>query len=594
MRPAWPTPPARPACRPRRAATTSFAAPASVAAVTAALALLAGLAVAALAPVAAAHAVLASSSPAGGSRLDEAPLFVSVVLTEPADEDVSSLQVLDATGTRVDLGDLDFTHGSQPMMRVSLPADLPDGPYRIVWQALSGTDGHPTRGEVGFAVGDYLPPDTHSSNPQAISWLGAAGRGLAFTGLALALGAALFLLWIPGAVALPRHPSLEALLAGAALHLLGVTLLVKSTLDQTDVPLSALAGSTVGGTLLARAGLGAGALVFAVLAQAKRSPPRGPPLAAIVLLAFAGLGSARLGHAAITGLPGIAVDAIHLLASATWIGGLLVFLWSLADARRLAWGADQVRVLGVRFGTAALMCVITLVAAGSAATLVILGPPDWAHPFAAFGSPWGRLLVAKLALTASLVAIAAVNRYGVLEPAAPSGFSHHMERVVARAAPNLRDLEAGAPGLRRLLQVEAFLGVVTLALAAVLTSISPPTEAQVATLELPGSSAEFHGSLTIDPAPSVGGTSSLRLHIETHSGRTAEDTCGRTAPQSCVNAVVGENGTGQTYALQPLGGGDWQADGVLWTRAGTWDVVVRIQTAEVFEDTLSFNFTLPA
>lgn len=581
MRPARPTPPARLACRPRGLA--------SLAPLAAVLAL---LAIASLAPLAAAHAVLASSTPAGGSRLDEAPLYVSVVLTEPADEGGSTLQVLDAAGTRVDLGDLDFTHGSQPMMRVSLPTDLPDGPYRIAWQALSGTDGHTTRGEVGFAVGDHLPPDTHSSDPEAISWLGATGRWLAFTGLALAFGSALFLLWMPGAVALPRHPSLEALLAGAALHLLGVTLLVKSTLDQTGISLSALAGSTVGGTLLTRAGLGASALVFAALAQAKRAPPRGPPLAAIVLLASAGLGSARLGHAAIAGLPGVAVDAIHLLASATWIGGLLVFLWTLADARRLGWEADQVRVLGVRFGTAALVCVVALVAAGAAATLAILGPPDWAHPFAAFASPWGKLLVAKVALTGVLVAIAAVNRYGILEPAAPRGFSHGMERLVMRVAPDLRNLDSGAPGLRRLLQVEAVLGVVTLALAALLTSISPPAEAQAATLEVPGSSAEFHGSLTIDPTPSVGGTSSLRLHIETHSGQAVEDTCGRTAPQSCVNAVVGENGTGQTYALTSLGGGDWQADGVLWTRSGTWDVVVRIQTAEVFEDTMTFTFTL--
>lgn len=541
-------------------------------------------------PGATAHAVLASSTPPAGARLDEAPLYVSVILTEPTDEQGSSLTVLDANDVRVDQGDLDFTHGSQPMMRVSLPSDLPDGAYRIVWQALSETDGHTTKGQVGFAVGDFLPPGSQASDPQSIHTLGAVGRILAFTGLSLAFGAALFLAWVPGSVTVPRAPSLEALLAGAALHACGVALLVFATMRQTGIAYGDLAGSTVGATLLARLGLGLGALVFAFLALAKRAPKVGPPLAAVVLLVLAALGSARLGHASIAGLSGMAVDALHLLAATTWIGGLAVFVWLLSEARRRQWPADQVRVMGVRFGTAALVCVIALVGAGMAATLAIRGA-NWNDPLQVFAGAWGRFLAAKMALTLALVGIAAINRYGILEPPAAHGLSHRLQHWATRLRPDLRRLDDGAPGLRRLLQVEVALGVATLVLAALLTSISPPAQAQASTLEVPGSSAEFHGSLTLDPAPAVGTTSSLRVHVETHHGSpVATNTCGRTAPQSCVTAVIGQNGTGQSIALQPLGGGDWGADGLLWARGGTWDVHVRVQTDTVFEDTLVFTF----
>lgn len=557
------------------------------------LATLGLLALLAVAPLAAAHAVLASSTPAQGSRLDAPPLYVSATFTEPLDPAGSTLQVLDANDARVDLGDLNFTHGSKPTMRVSLPGDLPDGAYRIYWKTFSSADSHVEDGFVGFAVGDYLPPATVSGDGQSVAPVGVAGRILAFTGLSLAFGAALFLFWVPGAVPVPRAPVLEALLAGASLHLLGTILLLQSTLAQTGIHWADLAGSTVGATLLLRAGLAAAGFLFALLALSRRAPQVGPPLAAVVLLLGAALGSARLGHASLLGVPGIAVDAIHLVAATAWIGGLLVFLWLLAEARRKAWSADTVRVLGIRFGTAALVSVIALVAAGAAATLAIRGAPDPANLLGTLAGGWGRFLGAKLALTLALVGIAAINRYAILEPAADRGLSHRLQHWVGRWAPTARQLDDGAPALRRLLQLEALLGVATLVLAAFLTSISPPAEAQVPTLEVPGSSAQFHGSLTVTPAPVVGGTSALRVHIETHGGEPiADNTCGREAPRSCVSALVGQNGTGERFVFQPLGGGDWEAQGILWTHAGAWDVQVEVLTGDRPDDTLAFALTV--
>jgi copper transport protein len=559
--------------------------------------LLVALVVLLAAPGAAAHAEFLSSEPAKGARLDDAPASVSVTLTEPVDPQGTTLRVIDVDGERVDLGDMTSSGGARPTLRVSLPEDLPDGAYRILWQALSGHDGHVTDGTVGFAVGDFTPPGSRDSDARAVPWLGASGRFLAFAGLALGLGAALFLVWVPGAAAVPRRPALEALLAGASLHLVGVVLLLKSTMDETGLSDAGLASTALGKVLLLRTGLGIAALAFAGIAILPRLPARLPPHLAVLFLAAAGLGSARFSHASTAGLAGMAVDAMHLFAAAAWVGGLLVFLWVLVDAVRDGWTADAVRVAGVRFGTAALVSVILLLAAGVGSSLAILGTSTWTDPGSALASAWAQVLAAKVALTVAMLALGAVNRYGILEPATSAGFSGAMQRLVTRWAPDLRVLDDGAPSMRRLLKVEAGLGVAVLALAGILTSIPPPAEAsalEAGPFEVTGVGNDFHGILTIDPAPVVGGTSTLRLHVETHLGAEVEDnSCGRTAPESCVTASVGAHG-GERHAMQALGGGDWQVQGILWTTAGETTVTVTVSTSEVPSDDLAFTFTIGA
>lgn len=555
------------------------------------VALAAAAALLLLVPAAAAHAVLLSSEPAKGTRLATAPASVSVTLTEPIE--TGTLQVLDSDGARVDLDDATVTGGTQPTLRVSLPADLPDGAYRMAWRATS-KDTHTTSGTVGFAVGDFAPPESTGTAAQGTPWLAASGRALTYLGLALVLGAGLFLGWVPGAASVPRRPALEALAAGAALHLLGLALLLKDLLDASTFTDASPWTTGLGRSLFVRLAAGLGALAFALLALWPRNPARSTPFAAVLLGLVAALASAGYNHAAaVSGLAGSLVDAMHLLAGAAWAGGLLVFLWLLADARRGGWGADQVRLAGVRFGTIALVAVLVLLAAGLGATLAILGPGLLRDP-GRLATAWGAVLLAKVALALAMVALGAVNRYGILEPAASSGLSAWMQRGVTRLWPDLRVLDGGATAMRRFIRVEAALGVATLALAGVLASVSPPADAGAgegaSSFEALGAGQDFHGALTATPAPTVGGTSRLVVHLATHDGAAVEgNTCGRTAPDSCVAAVIGAADGGETRALQPLGGGAWGADGILWTQAGDVAVTVTVSTAEVFADRLAFT-----
>ena len=561
------------------------------------VALAALLATVLLAPAAQAHAVWMSSSPGRGERLAQAPTEAWVRFTEPVEESGTFVHVHDATDRRVDLGDVRFEHGANPVVRVSLPPGLPEGSYLVRYQTLSGADGHTRPGSFGFAVGPHDPLAADDA-PGTVPWGIAAARLVAAAGVALGLGAALFLSWVAPVAPLPRPVVVRALLAGAAVHVVGALGLVLATAREAGLGVAALLETGVGGSLALRLAFGIVALAFAAIAALPRMPAKAPPHVAALALAAAAVAGARVAHAAAAGISGVVTDAIHVVAATAWLGGLVVFLAVLRRAAAGGLDGDHVRLAGVRFGTAALGCVIALAASGFATSLAIVGPQAAADPAAALGSPWGRLLAAKVGLTLLMLAVAAVNRYIVLEPPTTQGLAGRMQRLAGARGASLRGLDAGAPGLRRLLRVEALAGAVTLVLAALLASVSPPAAgAGPATdaFTTGASGEEFHGDLTASPAPVQGGSSVLTLRLATHAEEAVRgNTCGREG-SSCVRATIAVGGSGgEAHEFTPDGDGTWRTGEVLWAQAGNATVHVRVQTADVYEDVLVFVLPVKA
>lgn len=422
-----------------------------------------------LAPVAQAHSDLAATEPAAGARLAEAPGWVALRFAGALESDASDVRVTDGNGTRVDVGDLRVSGGERPVLNVSLREGLGEDGYLVRWSILSD-DGHPNSGRFTFTVGNATALDASDAGP-AIDPAAASGRALSYIGLAMALGAAAWLWLVRAPVGGFARPASKALALGALLHLVGVALLLKATADSIGVGMSALADSRVGAMLILRLGAGAAALLFAGLALVPRNPSRlGGPVAVAFLL-LAAFASAAIGHAAGEGgVPGLVVDAMHLVASATWAGGLILLVVALALATRRGLPAEDVRRIGLRFGTVALACVILLVLSGLAATFVILGQSALLDPLHLTDSLYGRLLLAKVGLAGAMVAVAGVNRFVFLGPAnsgaapAAGGLRHRL----ARLGP-----DGTVRGLRRAVAVEAVLGLVVLALAGALTATSP-------------------------------------------------------------------------------------------------------------------------
>ncbi len=97
--------------------------------------------------VAYAHAHLTRAEPRAGSTVAPAPQQVSLWFTEGLESTFSAVEVLDASGARVDQGEAAID-GS--MMRISLKP-LPPGTYKVNWRALS-VDTHKTDGSFSFQV----------------------------------------------------------------------------------------------------------------------------------------------------------------------------------------------------------------------------------------------------------------------------------------------------------------------------------------------------------------------------------------------------------------------------------------------------------
>ena len=222
----------------------------------------------------------------------------------------------------------------------------------------------------------------------------------------------------------------------------------------TASTLAAVLGSTVFG----HASLARAALLVALAVLALRSAPD-DRRATLALVACSGAllaGLAWQGHAnAQSGIDGVVhhvADAAHLLAAGAWVGGLPLFVARLRAPPTPAGSARTARCVR-RYGDLAVICVGVLVASGVVNAAYTLRTPSLL-----IESTYGRLLLAKLALFAAMLAIAAVNRWrltpklGVSSPASQTALRR----------------------LRALAWLELLLGVAVVVLAGVLATSAPP------------------------------------------------------------------------------------------------------------------------
>jgi methionine-rich copper-binding protein CopC len=110
------------------------------------------LAVALIAPHQAhAHAHLTAASPAVGSTVQAAPTEVTITYTEGVEPKFSTIEVLDAAGTRVDTANVHILPDDNKRLSVGVKP-LSPGVYKVIWHATA-VDTHKTEGDFSFTVG---------------------------------------------------------------------------------------------------------------------------------------------------------------------------------------------------------------------------------------------------------------------------------------------------------------------------------------------------------------------------------------------------------------------------------------------------------
>ena len=276
-------------------------------------------------------------------------------------------------------------------------------------------------------------------------------RGLALSGQAVAIGGVLFALLVRrdhgGDDARRRMWTVVAVgAAGIAVAQVLALVILTGTLGASGPVLGRLTATQYFRATLARV-LAATVILLGALAvrRAARVGSWWPLLlggvaALVVSAAWTSHAAARLDHRA--GL--LALDALHQLAAAAWIGGLLHLI--VSALRRDAPPAPG--ALLRRFSALALTAVSVLVLAG---TGLALGYVDSARGL--IGTAYGLMVMTKAVMLGLLLALGALNFFAVRR--LPAG-------------------EAVSPlRFRRFVEVELGLGLTVLFAAASLTSLPP-------------------------------------------------------------------------------------------------------------------------
>lgn len=434
-----------------------------------------------------AHPQILQIEPPPDAQLTSAPVATSITFNEPI-EALSTLALYDSQGRLVaDGGGRDPDDPTR--LALALPRLTP-AIYTVVWTA-AGSDGHVVRGNFAFTV---LGPAAAAAAPTSIiaplpapaaavdpteaitptnvslPFTQSAVRWMLLLGATGTVGAWVFWRWalLP---ALGPEPAPETfvrrwrrwqqvllafVLVGSPLLL---ALFVHEGTGRLDGPtFSAGLQTRQGAVLMTRVSFAAALLALVTAARdgvaIRRWTPGALALGAALLLTYALAGHAG---AAANPLVPVVISWLHLAATSVWVGGLWCLVLSMALPRDLAAKPHRLRItlLG-RFSRLALLSVLVLVVSGSALALREL--PSLS---ALWLSRYGQALSVKLLLFGGMLVLGAVHLLLV-------------RRWVKRSA-----AAPWARHFRRSLPAEAALAVLVLGAAGMLTSLAPPTAAEL-------------------------------------------------------------------------------------------------------------------
>jgi putative copper resistance protein D len=260
------------------------------------------------------------------------------------------------------------------------------------------------------------------------------------------------------------------LISAGAMLLATLTAVLAQTAAMAGDPAMALDPAALGmvltGTDFGVAAIARVVLSTTVLVLAWRRNPRQPAWIGVTLcgaaiqtsLAWSGHGGADPGP---MGVIHVLVDIAHLLAAGVWLGALAAFAALIVRARRSAEIADISALHRALHGFSGVgtLVVATLLASGVANSVFMLG----AAPISGLvDTTYGRVLMVKLILFASMLLFAAINRL----------------ELTPHLGAALLDRGETAPSLRRLagsLAIETGFGLGVLALVSVLGTLAPPS-----------------------------------------------------------------------------------------------------------------------
>jgi len=456
-----------------------------------------------------AHALLSSTDPQSDQVVGESPERVTATFSEPVEIAFGALRVHDTNAERVDSGEATHPDGDSEAVTVELESDLPEGTYTVTYRVIS-SDAHPIEGAFVFHVGragvraegigeTLLSGEGGSGTLEQVLY-GVFRWGL-FSALIVLGGAFFFLILVwnrshqkqrdeaVDRAFIERWRKLVVWAWWVAVVATGGGFILQGAV-AADLSISgALSPSVAGELLQTRYGLVA-AIRFGILvllgaawiivsrseahraiwplrqgstvgaAAAEMPLPRWLTLGGIVLFGVLAATPGLSGHAGATDPVWLNVptDALHVIAASIWIGGLVTLVWAAFRAYSPIESGPSAEVLGPvvsRFSDVAMVAVAVLVATGVYRTWVEV------QAWRAFvEAPYGWVLLTKVGVFLPLLAMGAVNNR-VLKPR------------IKNAVDSPDSDGSGMNTMRKVVRVEIALGVVVLALTALLVNLPP-------------------------------------------------------------------------------------------------------------------------
>jgi copper transport protein len=532
---------------------------------------------------ASAHAVLISTEPVNGARLDAAPATVTATFSESVGVQAGYFKVVSSKGNEVQDGAPEHPGGDGTKLSVRLRPNLPDDSYIASYRVVSA-DSHPVGGAFAFVVGNgplvgasgaVLSGGTTN---RAVSVAFTTTRWLTFAGVALLGGLAFVVLCWPAGRGNRRARQIiwtgwAAVAAGTLLALLleGPYAAGSGLSDAVNRDLlQATLGTTFGRMLSARLML-LGVLAVYVVRMLRdesllpeRARARDEDITAIVGLGvLATIGGT--GHAAAGSQSTLALlsDTTHLTAMALWVGGLVLLATCLLPSR----AADELAGALPRFSQIAFGSVLVLAGTGTYQAWREIGPLP-----ALWTTGYGQLLLAKISVFLLLVGIGNLSRLAVgrryLMPAAQALSASDVVAIGQSEQDRL------VRRLGRSVAMEVGIAAVVLALTAVLVG-QPPARASYtnpysSTLELASG-----GSVRMRVTPARPGANTVRLDVFDRGGKLASPqqvTMTAELPAARIGPLA--------VSLTKTSTGRYQSTDASFPQAGTWQLVVRVQTSE--------------
>jgi copper transport protein len=413
-----------------------------------------------------AHAVLEGTEPGAGATVKQSPKQITLSYSESVEASLGAVRVYDSRANQVDVGDARHPNGNAKVVAVDTPElddglyvvtwrvlSSDSHPIQGAYTFTVGSSNTTSKEAQGLA--QRLLTDEGGSS--AVGVLFAIARFGAFVGLALLIGGAAFLAWVwrRGRSDQRARRLVWSAWGGAV----GFTLLAfalegpyAGALDLVKVldpsVWSDVFATRYGRVLIARVVL----LLIAIPLLMRLLPKRGPeiehplpswwPWAAGVLGLALSITPGLAGHASSGPLVPIAIpaDTLHIYGVGLWLGGLVMLFAAFLPRSDEA----SLRDVVPRYSAYALISMGVIVATG------IFQAFRQIDRFGALlDTDYGRILLVKLGFFLLLMVAAAISRDVVnrrwripedeLDPRVPVG-------VAAGAVPPAVAMSAGASG----------------------------------------------------------------------------------------------------------------------------------------------------